>query len=87
MSRLRFSLCVAVLAASAIASAASATVTIDWVTVGDPGNAADTTGFGASLPVPTHPFVTGLLASALLVAQGRRRLRGRWSAGRGRDRP
>jgi sulfatase modifying factor 1 len=28
-------------------SAASALVTLDWVTVGDTGNAADTTGFGA----------------------------------------
>jgi formylglycine-generating enzyme required for sulfatase activity len=42
MSRLRFSHCAAVLAALAIASTASATVTIDWVTVGDPGNPADT---------------------------------------------
>ena len=54
MLRLRFSFCVAVLAAYAIASAASATVTIDWVTVGAPGNAADTevmidntTGYGS----------------------------------------
>ena len=29
-----------------LAPAASA-ITIDWVTVGDAGNAADTTGFGA----------------------------------------
>ena len=47
MSRLRFSLCVAVLAAHVIGSTASATVTIDWVRVGDRGNAADYTGYGA----------------------------------------
>jgi formylglycine-generating enzyme required for sulfatase activity len=54
MSRLRFSHGVAVLVAHVIASAASATVTIDWVMVGDPGNPADTevmndatTGYGS----------------------------------------
>jgi len=34
-------------ATSALITSASASVTIDWVTVGDPGNAADTTGYGA----------------------------------------
>lgn len=32
---------------SALITSASASVTIDWVTVGDTGNAADTTGYGA----------------------------------------
>jgi sulfatase modifying factor 1 len=35
------------IAASVFSSIASASVTIDWVTVGNPGNAADTTGYGA----------------------------------------
>jgi hypothetical protein len=30
-----------------IALPAGATLMIDWVTVGDPGNTADTTGFGS----------------------------------------
>lgn len=34
-------------ATSALITSASASVTIDWVTVGDTGNAADTTGYGA----------------------------------------
>jgi formylglycine-generating enzyme len=34
-------------ATSALITSASASVTIEWVTVGDPGNAADTTGYGA----------------------------------------
>lgn len=34
-------------ATAALISSATATVTIDWVTVGNPGNAADTTGYGA----------------------------------------
>lgn len=34
-------------ATAALMSSASASVTIDWVTVGNTGNAADTTGFGA----------------------------------------
>jgi formylglycine-generating enzyme required for sulfatase activity len=34
-------------ATAALISSATATVTIDWVTVGNPGNAADSTGYGA----------------------------------------
>jgi formylglycine-generating enzyme required for sulfatase activity len=41
MSSLRLSLCVTAFVAHAVASTASATVTIDWVTVGAPGNACD----------------------------------------------
>ncbi len=47
MSRLRLSHCVAVLAVYAIASTASALVTIDWVPVGDPGNTGHVGGVGA----------------------------------------
>jgi formylglycine-generating enzyme required for sulfatase activity len=36
-----------VAATLAVITSASATVTMDWVNVGNPGNAADTTGFGA----------------------------------------
>jgi formylglycine-generating enzyme required for sulfatase activity len=36
-----------VISASMLSSVASASVTIDWVTVGNAGNAADTTGYGA----------------------------------------
>ena len=43
MPLLRLALAVALLSVAAPASA----VTIDWVTIGGPGNAADTTGFGA----------------------------------------
>ncbi len=32
---------------SALITSASASVTMDWVNVGNPGNAADTTGYGA----------------------------------------
>ncbi len=41
-----FSVCLAALLVSLTVPAHSAPI-IDWVTVGDPGNAADTTGFGA----------------------------------------
>jgi sulfatase modifying factor 1 len=34
-------------ASAALITSTSASVTIDWVTVGNPGNAADTTGYGA----------------------------------------
>lgn len=34
-------------ATAALITSASASVTMDWVTVGNPGNAADTTGYGA----------------------------------------
>jgi formylglycine-generating enzyme required for sulfatase activity len=34
-------------ATAALITSASASVTIDWVNVGNPGNAADTTGYGA----------------------------------------
>ncbi|NCY17709.1 MAG: hypothetical protein EBX39_13325 [Actinobacteria bacterium] len=37
----------AALLSLALAATAAHAVTIDWVTVGDPGNAADTTGYGA----------------------------------------
>jgi len=37
----------AALAAVALSAAPAAALQIDWVTVGDPGNAADDTGFGA----------------------------------------
>jgi formylglycine-generating enzyme required for sulfatase activity len=40
-------LCALALAAGVSASVASAAVTIDWVTVGNPGNPADSTGYGA----------------------------------------
>lgn len=33
--------------ALAAVSSASAAVSIDWVTIGNPGNAVDTTGYGA----------------------------------------
>ena len=36
-----------VLAALLFVLPAHAEVTIDWVTVGDPGNSADSTGYGA----------------------------------------
>ena len=36
-----------VAATIAVITPASATVTMDWVNVGNPGNAADTTGYGA----------------------------------------
>ncbi|MHC4138127.1 MAG: formylglycine-generating enzyme family protein [Planctomycetota bacterium] len=52
MSGLRLSLCVAILAAHVIASAASATVTIDWVTVGDAGNACEVRSQGCFGAVP-----------------------------------
>jgi len=43
----RWALAVAFLSFGLAAHRTSAQVTIDWVTVGDPGNAADSTGYGA----------------------------------------
>jgi formylglycine-generating enzyme required for sulfatase activity len=43
----RVSLRLLLVAASVAQGAAASAVTIDWVTVGDPGNAADDTGFGS----------------------------------------
>ena len=40
-------LCLSLLAASLLLSPMASAVTIDWVTVGDPGNVADTTGYGS----------------------------------------
>ncbi|MBW2667687.1 MAG: PEP-CTERM sorting domain-containing protein, partial [Deltaproteobacteria bacterium] len=34
-------------AAFLLSTSAASAVTVDWVTVGDPGNAADTTSYGA----------------------------------------
>ena len=34
-------------ATAALITSASASITMDWVNVGNPGNAADTTGYGA----------------------------------------
>jgi sulfatase modifying factor 1 len=55
-----FFLCLAVPAAPG--------VTIDWVTVGDPGNAADTTGFGAvtsTFKIMTFEFTNSQYAAFL----------------------
>lgn len=49
---------------------------IDWVTVGNPGNANDTTGYGA---VP-EPASLGLTATGGLAALGWLRLRRRRAA-------
>jgi len=46
MNALRFARLAAALAVALSVTVAHA-ITIDWVTVGDPGNAADTTGYGA----------------------------------------
>jgi len=51
MSRLTTFALVALLIANLTAPAHS--VTIDWVTVGDPNNAADTTGYGCQSALKT----------------------------------
>ena len=57
---------------SALITSASASITMDWVNVGNPGNAADTTGYGAvayAYQIGKHE-VTNSQYGAFLNAKG-----------------
>jgi formylglycine-generating enzyme required for sulfatase activity len=59
-------------ATSALITSASASITMDWVNVGNPGNAADTTGYGAvgyAYQIGKHE-VTNSQYGAFLNAKG-----------------
>lgn len=59
-------------ATSALITSASASITMDWVNVGNPGNAADTTGYGAvayAYQIGKHE-VTNAQYGAFLNAKG-----------------